>query len=160
MNKQWEKHIQPIIDRHEWHHFSWVWDPFINEYKKLALSKRRSIDKALADCAFDPSSDELSIKALGIASTLHSAGISSRWLSITIRRGLKEQLANFTIENNKSRYYVSACVTYSLKETIPDIESIIESLEAGLSNNNLEKAKDSYFSLLNTCYRALSELNG
>ena len=160
MNKQWEKHIQPILDSHEGHHFSWVWDPFVYNYRKYNLFKRRRIDIALTDCAFDPSCDELSIKAIGIAQTLHSTGISSRRLSRMIRRGLKEQLANFTIENNKSRYYVSACVIFGLKETIPDIKSIIESLEADQSNNDLEKAKDSHFSLLNTCYRALSKLNG
>ncbi len=159
MNKQWEKHIQPILDSHEWHNFSWVWDPFIRNYKKYSSSQCRKIDEALVDCAFDPASDELAIKAVGIAEMLHSTGISSRWLSIMMRRGLKDQLANFTIEDNKSRYYVSACVMYELKSTIPDIKSIIESLEADQSNSNLEKANDSYFSLLNTCYRALSELN-
>ena len=160
MNKQWEKHIQPILDSHQWHNFSWVWDPFINNYQKYSLSKRRKIDEALVDCAFDPSSDELAIKAVGIAEMLHSTGISSRWLSIMMRRGLIEQLADFTTENQKSRYYVSACVGFGLKQAIPDIKSIIESLEADLSNNDLDKAKDSYFSLLNTCYRVLSEFNG
>lgn len=159
MGELWDKYIQPVLDSwHRWDNYSWVWEPFLENYPKFDDLQRTNVEIALVESAFDPN-QKLAIKALSIVETLYRQKLSSGKLIERMTDRLRNQIILINLNDEISPYYIFAFSTFGMIEAVPFIKSVLSDLEKTIDNIDNEGKKDNYESMLWACCMSLSTLN-
>ena len=158
MKEAWDKHIQPLLESHQRDNLTLIGDPFLERYPKLTGKQRIEVEDTLVRCAFDPSDDEISRKALTLAAALHTSQLATGGLARQMRNELRNRLGALDMNRDIAHEYIPACSAFGLTEAVPSIRALAASISQGLMSGGTDEAEASGRSLLRACCLSLRRL--